>query len=186
MIDEKENPGENKDEENIEPFIHEDAEFRTAFFGPVPEKILESIPEKYDRKLISTLITGLTGPEARELKDEILHTLKAGQSQDLLVEVLGMKDYAKHRRVLLAACWESGLDFSAYLDFFVSLLGDKKTDDLSCIEIVTIIEEMTGPFDKKMLENSIKTLQSISAEDPLKKELLTGITEHLISFAEQV
>jgi hypothetical protein len=181
MIDEKENPEEDK----IEPFIHEDEEFRTAFFGPVPDKILESIPEKYDRKLISTLVTGLTGPQARELKDEILHTLKAGESQDLLVEVIGMKEYFKHRRILLAACWESGLDFSAYLEFFVSLLGDKKTDNLSCIEIVTIIEEMTSPFDKKALDNSIQKLRSISVDEPLKKELLTEITARLISFASQ-
>jgi hypothetical protein len=180
MIDEKENP----EEENIEPFIHEDKEFRTAFFGPVPEKILESVPEKFDRKLIANLITQLTGPESRELKDEVLHALKAGQSQELLVEVISMKEYFKHRRILLATCWETGLDFSNYLEFFVTLLGDKKTDNLSCLEIVTIIEEMPGPFDKKSVENSLKTLQSISLDEPLKKELLTGITDRLKTIAD--
>ncbi|HET6991759.1 MAG TPA: hypothetical protein VFJ43_10565 [Bacteroidia bacterium] len=180
MIDEKENPEEDK----IEPFIHEDAEYRSAFFGPVPDKIIEAIPEKFDRKLIATLVTSLTGPQARELKDEVLHTLKAGESQELLVEIIGMKEYARHRHILLATCWESGLDFSDYLEFFVSLLGDKKTDDLSNIEIVTIIEEMSGPFEKKALDNAIKKLRTISVDEPLKKELLTGIIIRLQGFAD--
>lgn len=178
MIDEKENP----EDDNIEPFIHEDAEFRTAFFGPVPEKILETIPDKFDRKLIATLISQLTGPDARELKDEVLHTLKAGESQELLVETIAMKDYVKHRKVLIASCWECGLDFSAHLDFFVSLLGDKKTDDLSCIEIVTVIEEMPGPFDNKTIDSSIEKLKSIAIDNPLRNVLIEGIITHLNNF----
>lgn len=168
-----------EDENKIEPFIHEDKEFRTAFFGPVPDKIIESIPQKFDRKLISTLITQLTDPNARELKDKVLHTLKAGESQKLLVEVIQMKEYLKHRQILLAACWESGLDFSNHLDFFISLLADNKTDDLSCVEIATIIEEIPGPINSKVLEAALKNLEILAFTDPLKKELLAGISEKL-------
>lgn len=168
-----------EDKENSEPFIHEDGEFRTAFFGPVPDKIIESIPQKFDRKLISTLITQLTDTNARELKDEVLHTLKAGESQELLVEVIAMKEYVKHRQILLAACWESGLDFSNHLHFFIALLADKKTDDLSCVEIATIIDEMPGPIDNKMLDEALKNLETLTFIDPLRKELLTGIASKI-------
>ena len=140
---------------------------------------------KFDKKLISTLITQLTDPNAREIKDEVLHTLKAGESQKLLVEVIGMKEYFKYRQILLAACWESGLDFSNHLDFFISLLADKKTDELSCVEIATIIDEMRGPFDTKILDIAFKNLEIISFNDPLKKELLTEISKRITSFKIQ-
>ena len=180
MNSEDQNP---TDEENIEPFIHEDAEFRTAFFGPVPDKIIEAVPQKFDRKLISTLITQLTDQNARELKDEVLHTLKTGEAQKLLVEVIAMKEYVKHRQVLLAACWESGLDFSNHLDFFIALLSDKDTNDLCFVEIATIIEEIPGPIDPKILAQAQEIFQKTTFEEPLKREFMTLISMILISFS---
>jgi hypothetical protein len=169
----------NKKEDKVEPFYHENEEYRSAFFGKVPDKVIEEIPQKYNEKLIETLVGQLTHPGAREIKDEVLKVLKEGESQDLLVEIIGMKEYVKHRQVLLATCWESGLDFSEYLEKFIALLSDKLTDTPSALEIVTIIEEMPGPFTNERIDSAIKGLDSLSATDPVKNELLTIIRQHL-------
>jgi hypothetical protein len=179
--DDKDNKKEN--EENIpEPVFHETENFRTAYFGKVPDEIIAGVPQKYERKLIATLVSQLTNPESREIKDEVLKVLRDGESQELLIEAIDMKDYTKHRQVLLAACWESGLDFSKYLEKFISILGEKSTDNLSCLEIVTIIEEMPGPFEPKTIEKALNSLDLLSVSDPLKKDLLTIVHNHLQGF----
>src|ERR1044072_4303994 len=142
----------NNENDKAEPFYHENEEYRSAFFGKIPDKVIEEIPQKYNEKLIETLVAQLTGPGAREIKDEVLKVLKEGESQDLLMEIIGMKEYVNPRRILLAACWESGLDFSEYLEKFIALLSEKSTDTPSALEIVTIIEEMPGPFTNERIE----------------------------------
>ena len=106
----------NKEEEenNLEPFIHEDSEFRTAFIGAIPEKILDTLPHQFDPKLIATLVKQLTALDSLQIKDEVLHTLKADEAQAILVAIIGMKEYANQRKIIVAACWESGLDFTNY------------------------------------------------------------------------
>jgi hypothetical protein len=173
---------ENEDENIPDPIFHETENFRTAYFGKVPDEIVTAVPQKYDRKLIATLVSQLTSPESREIKDEVLKVLKENESQELLLEVIDMKEYAKHRQILLAACWESGLDFSKYLDKFITLLGEKSTDILSCLEIVTIIEQMAGPFDIQTIDKTLNNLDLLSIGDPLKKDLLTIVHKHLSGF----
>src|SRR5665213_1074281 len=89
-------------EENIpEPVFHETENYRTAFFGKVPDEIAQVVPKKFDQKLIATLVTQLTNPDSGEIKDEVLKVLRDGESQELLVEVMQMKEYAKHRKTLI-------------------------------------------------------------------------------------
>ncbi len=173
---------ENGEEHIPEPVFHETENFRTAYFGKIPDEVAQTVPVKFERKLIATLVTQLTNPDSREIKDEVLKVLKEGESQELLMEVIGMKEYAKHRRTIIAACWECGLDFSKYLDAFVSLLGEKSTDELTCLEITTVIEEMAGPFDEKVLDRNLERLKTISVDEPLKKELLTTVHNRLKEF----
>ena len=174
---------EKDEEENIpDPIFHETENFRTAYFGKVPDEIAQIVPAKFDRKLIATLVTQLTKPDSPEIKLEVLKVLLEGESQELLVEIIGMKEYVKHRQIIIAACWESGLDFSNYLDTFISLLGEKSTNEFSALEISTVIEEMVGPIDSKIVEKNLKSIESLSVSEPLKKDLLAVIIMKLKSF----
>jgi hypothetical protein len=172
-----------KEEENIpDPIFHTTENFNSAYFGKVPDEIVSAVPQKYDRKLIATLVSQLTKPESPEIKEEVLKVLREGESQELLVEIIGMKEYAKHRKIIIAACWECGLDFSSYLDSFVALLGEKSTDEFTCLEISTVIEEMIGPIDAKIIEKNLELIDSYSINEPLKKDLLAIIILKLKSF----
>lgn len=146
------NKDKNKEEEenNLEPFIHEDSEFRTAFIGAIPEKILDTLPHQFDPKLIATLVKQLTALDSLQIKDEVLHTLKADEAQAILVAIIGMKEYANQRKIIVAACWESGLDFTNYFTFFNALALN--SEYAICMEAVTVItENMAGPFSKAEL-----------------------------------
>lgn len=171
-----------KDDKIPEPFYHESEEYASAFFGPVPGKILESFEGKTDEKTKKELITQLSDPQFRETKSDLLNLLRENESVDLLIELIADPTYKKQRAALIAACWETGLNFSKYLEVFVHLLNDKHTDDFSAIEIATVIDEMPGPFEKEALENSISGLEKMAVANPLKAELINGIRLRILSF----
>ena len=167
-----------------DPFYHESEEYASAFFGKVPEKIFEALPAKADEKTKAELVNQLTNPELRESRPDVLSLLKENESQSLLLDIISDEEYQKQRPALIAACWETGLDFSKHLEKFIDLLGDKNTDDFSAIEIATVIDEMPGPFDVKVLEECIHQLESYSVKEPLKREMLHGIVLRLRAFGK--
>lgn len=172
----------NKEENIPDPFYHESEEYTSAFFGEVPEKILETFPAKADDKTKSELVNQLTNPELRETRADVLALLKENKSQNLLLEIISDEDYTKERHFLIAACWETGLDFTEHLEKFIDLLTDKNTDDFSAIEIATVIDELPGPFDEKVISSCLRKLESFSVNEPLKREMLNGISLRLRSF----
>jgi hypothetical protein len=175
----------NNKEDNIpDPFYHESEEYASAFFGKVPEKAFETFPAKADEKTKAELVNQLTNPELRESRSDVLSLLKENESQHLLLDIISDEDYEKERPALIAACWETGLDFSKHLEKFIDLLEDKRTDDFSAIEIATVIDEMPGPFDAKVLEKCIRQLESFSVKEPLKREMLHGIELRLRAFSK--
>lgn len=177
--------GDKKKDDNIpDPFYHESEEYSSAFFGKVPEKVFETFPAKADDKTKAELVNQLTNPDLRETRSDVLSLLKENESQSLLLDVITDEDYEKQRPALIAACWETGLDFSRHLEQFIDLLGDKSTNDFSAIEIATVIDEMPGPFEEKVLEKCIRQLEAISAKEPLKREMLNGIALRLRAFGK--
>ncbi|MEO5642849.1 MAG: hypothetical protein ABIQ40_00805 [Bacteroidia bacterium] len=173
-----------KDEKLTDPFYHESDEYTSAFFGEVPEKILETFPAKADDKTKSELVNQLTNSELREFRSDVLALLKENKSQNLLLEIISDEDFKKERHFLIAACWETGLDFSKHLEQFIDLLEDKNTDDFSAIEIATVIDEMPGPFDDKVLLSCLRKLESFSVNEPLKREMLNVIALRLRTFSK--
>lgn len=84
-------------------------------------KNFRNTPHQFDPKLIATLVKQLTALDSLQIKDEVLHTLKADEAQAILVAIIGMKEYANQRKIIVAACWESGLDFTNYFTFSMHL-----------------------------------------------------------------
>lgn len=162
-----------KDEQNKEYILHESENFNSVYFGNPPE----NLPAKTEGKTHAQLIALLTDPNNKELKDDILHVLKADNAKDVLVELIGDDAYAKHRRVLLAACWESGNDFSAYLIFFVrcAINGDYN----ECLEAMTVIEEMNGPFAEGTVREGLEMITPHLNEQEEKFPLYLSIQQKL-------
>ncbi len=167
------------DQENLpEPVFHESENFISAYFGKLPDDVAKHIPKESDKKLLDSLVVQLTDPRMRETKDEALRLLKENNAQELLIEVTGMEQDADRRRILVAACWETGLDFSKHLLFFVEL-AVKGNYDTSLEAMTVITENMTGPFAAEELEKAKQLLAPVLDAKDGRAPLFAAIAAHI-------
>jgi hypothetical protein len=159
-----------------EAFFHLDDNFSTAFIGKVPEKIAGDPNPAHDAKLISNFIDLLTNPEKRDLRTDALNTIRKTKAQQFLVDLIASPEQEKHRKELVMACWECGLDFSAHLIFFSELVTNCEYP--VALEAVTVIDEMHDLTDNQKREKAIEILSSPSLS-PEKQLLTSDIVEKL-------
>lgn len=102
---------------------------------------------------ISTLISLITDPVNKPFKEVALLELKKEKGGELLLAAIASPKAKSNRHILVAACWESEINYSKYLSFFILLSLD--TDYLVSLEAITVIENMEGPFDTKQVKDAI-------------------------------
>lgn len=129
-------------------------EYHTAIIGADD---YENTSTELDNDKIATLISLLTDPKNKEVKEETLITLKKEKGSDLLIAAIKSKKAKENKHILIAACWESEINFSNYLLFFTDLAID--ADYLVSLEAITVIENMEGPFKKDELAASIQKIK---------------------------
>ena len=105
----------------------------------------------------ATLISLLTDPENKDVKEEALLTLKKEKAGDLLIDAIHQVKTKAKKTLLVAACWESEINFSANLDLFIELACD--TDYLVSLEAITVIDTMEGPFKAEALKQGIERVK---------------------------
>jgi hypothetical protein len=133
--------------------LFDEKRYVTAIVGAEGEM---DIPSSGEDK-IATIISLLTDPKNKDVKEEALVTLKKEKGADLLISAINSKKAKNNKHVLVAACWESEINFSKYLPFFVDLsLSD---DYLVSLEAITVVENMEGPFNADELTASIKKVK---------------------------
>jgi hypothetical protein len=176
MAKKHEDPAGQNEDENItpDPVYHESDNYVSAYFGEVPEYIKPV--QKQDKSLQSTVIALVTDPRNREHRQEVLNTLKNNNARELLITLLQDKDYRKYRKDILAVCWETGIDFSADLDFFTGFLFDP--DPQIVLEANTVIEEMPGPFSPDIQARVLEKLASFP-EDHVFYPLISTIRQRI-------
>ena len=129
-------------------------------------KILETIG---DKTVLPDLIDVLRKKEVIVSK-AILELIANIQDQEItedLVEAIRNEKEANIRQQLLTTIWNSKLDFSAYLAEFVSLATEG--DFLQALECLTILENLSGPFEEHQLLEAQLYLKDY-AEDLEEKE----------------
>ncbi len=104
---------------------------------------------------ITSLIQLLTLSENKDFKEETLMILKKEKAGDLLITAI--KKTKKNKHILVAACWESEIDFSNYLPYFIDLALD--SDYLVSLEAITVISTMEGPFVADDVKSSISKVK---------------------------
>lgn len=159
-----------------EPFFHLDDNFSSAFFGKVPEKVAGDPNPVHDAKLISNFIDLLTNPEKRDLRTDALNTIRKAKAQQFLVDLIAAPEQEKHQKELVMACWESGLDFSAYLIFFAEVV--QNCEYPVALEAITVIDEMHNLPDNPNREEAIEMLSSPTLS-PEKQALVSEVLEKL-------
>ncbi|MGB3948869.1 MAG: hypothetical protein WBM13_12860 [Bacteroidia bacterium] len=142
----------------------------------------EDEAESIGEEKINNLINLLVETTDYKLKEQALLTLKKEKGEELLLVAIASDKAKEKRHRLVAACWESEINFSKYLPFFVLLAIDN--DYLVSLEAITVISTMEGPFDKKQLEEALVKVknakQGIASERVVLLNDLTVTLEDLL------
>lgn len=152
---------------NPEKFFNEE-EYNTIKIGAEAE-------EKKQNDAAKELLALLSSKTIGE-KDVTLDLLKKEKAITLLVDAVKDCKNPKNKALLIAACWESGMDFKAHLDFFASLIPD--SDLFVSLEAITVLAENIGDIDKTKAQELINSL-SKTAEDHFNAQLIQDLVENL-------
>ncbi len=140
--------------------------------------IPEINPEKlFDEKEYSTIIIGSEGlskkdtnnadaitilisnKSSREDKDDALKYLKENNAQSFILNAITKTKNPSHKALIIAACWETGLDFSKDYLFFINLICSN--DFLVSFEAYTVIKEMETGIELSTLKQAITLLKQV-------------------------
>ncbi len=163
---------ENKDD--IKKYFDE-KQYITAIVGA--NESIETAIDNSDK--VSTLISLLTDDAHKHIKEEALITLKKEKGGYLLLAAIEKVKEVNKKRILIAACWESEIDFTEHLSFFVSLLSSD--DYFVFLEALTVIENMEGTFNKKDLADSIEKIKTYKKNITSEQIVLLNDLEHRLT-----
>jgi hypothetical protein len=143
---------------------------------------IEKLREIGDESVIPAIVKILVNHPLEEVKNAASHflfDLKDAKALPTLIREIQNPDNKDFQRILVAACWESSINCSAFLPFFVDLAII--SDYMVCLECLTVIENMDGPFELQEINQAIEKVKNAADEDEEGKyELLNSIWEVLI------
>ena len=87
--------------------------------------------------------------EKNQLLVEFLCTIKDTNSKDTFISALDEQEFMPIRSKILSVIWNSPLDFSEYLDYFVRIAIEGTF--MESVECLTILENLEGPFEEEQL-----------------------------------
>lgn len=156
MIDEKDLPDDLKGdlvpEINPEELFDEE-QYSTVIIGNdnASKKDLENAD------YITVLISSKT---SREEKDDALIKLKENNAQAILIKAINKTKNGVQKASVIAACWETGLDFSKDFLFFIELICSN--DLIVSLEALTVIQEMETVIEEEKLKKAMDLLNKVS------------------------
>ena len=115
--------------------------------------------------------------------ESILNQLKESQSIDYLMQALKNQEYKAYHQKFAAAIWESVLDASSNLKELIEVALD--TDYLTCLDILTVIENIEEGITESDIENGIAAISEQlqwkkSDNDPLLASIVKVLQGDLI------
>ncbi len=119
---------------------------------------------------ITSVISLLTDPSNKYVKEDTLITLKKENRGDILLLAIASPKAKDNKHALVAACWESEINFSKYLSFFILLALD--SNYLVSLEAITVIENMAGPFEQEIVKDAIKKIKAAQKNIAEEKVIL--------------
>lgn len=110
----------------------------------------------------------------RSETEEIFLQLKEAKAADMLVSAIKKAERPGERALLTCACWETGLDFTGHLLFFVELAC---SDDFKlAMEALTVVENCEGKVNDEVLAEAL----NIVGQSKTKHEELLNILKNNI------
>ena len=160
-----------KSEKELEK-LFDTSNYKTLIVGNEKSKTEKKVNLKQLLKLLKS--------EDRGEKEIVLDLIKKEQAQFALMEGLLNPDFLNEdKAILIAACWESGLDFSIYINDFINLAIE--TEDLRiALECYTLIQESELKISDEDLDQAIQALGEEIAQKNDKMVLLSDLKKHFM------
>lgn len=131
------------------------------------ETVLEAIEEirkDLQPDCLEALLQLLEENKEKVVKDSIVALLndnKSAEFRSIIAKQISSCKNAEIRKLLIASCWQSGIDYTEYIVLFAeSAIHD---DFETALEAFTVVEQMAGPFDNELLVNLIDRTKSQAA-----------------------
>jgi len=129
----------------MEIYSTTEKEWLAAFESSDTSRILQTLDEVRNSgsvKILPALLDLAENNKDPRIRNEIvtlIGEIKSIEAVPFIAESLNKHDFGDFLNALVAACWQSGLDFSKHLTIFAELFirGDYKT----ALEAFTVIEE---------------------------------------------
>ncbi|MDA9564019.1 hypothetical protein N9R81_05025 [Flavobacteriales bacterium] len=152
----------------------------------IVNKALTDIKKIGTVELLPSLIEAYTTTTNESVKlgiENIFNQLKDSKSVDFLMDALSNDKYKAYHQKFAAAIWESGLDASTHLSRLIEIA--LKTDYLTCLEILTIIENIEDGISENDIEQGIAAISEQlqwkkSDNDPLLASIIQVLQGDLI------
>ncbi len=144
------------------------------------KKLLDILRENGNTQILPDIIKlykGYKGTELGKFIYNFLSDLKSKDAPQIFVSFIKDNEYRNIREDLVTLCWQTGLDFSDFLDDFIDLFINSELK--TAFDAFTVIEyfENTTPQDaEKAIEKLQLNIDKISAD---KKELLVELVQLL-------
>jgi len=145
---------------------------------------LSEIRETGSSLIVPALIELMVNSEFGEVKTEarsIIAELKDEGSKEVLIQAIGNERYRLIRQELISLCWENGLDYTPYFEFFVDLVLEG--DYMESFEAMTVVENLEGTLPK---ETSTRIIEKLQRAFPGAKEEKVGYIQELIQIARDL
>jgi hypothetical protein len=154
---------------------------RKNFQSQKPKTVLDAIEELREHsdctELINDLIELLHISKEEEIKESataFLNDLKTQDTSSFIVEAIKNERYRNELPILVASCWQSGLDYSKHLELFIDLIIHE--DYLLAIEAFSVVENSAYNTDAEVRKTLIDKLKTgITQVEKDKKLLITAL-----------
>lgn len=111
--------------------------------------------------------------------EEVFAKIKEANAVQFMVDTIDKVETARQKAILTAACWESGLDFSAHFLFFAKLACDR--DYQLALEALTVMESGEILPDQKTLKKAMDIVQDAEIFQPELRTQLISLIRRLLA-----
>lgn len=132
---------------------------------------------KKDTDSIHAIEVLISKTSSREEKDEALIQLKENKAQGVLVNAIEQVKKTEQKAQLVAACWETGLDFGNYFLNFITLTI--QSDYIIALEALTVLQEMEADIDTDRLQKALVQLQKSKNQSDIAMEAIALVEGRL-------
>ncbi|MGQ8338887.1 HEAT repeat domain-containing protein [Sunxiuqinia sp. A32] len=122
--------------------------------------------------------------EVKKAISSLLAEIKQRDAIPMLIEAIQNDKYKNEQNLLVAACWENGMDYSNYLPLFIDLLIEK--DFMTAFEAYTVIMNMSGKISQAIADKETKKINVALADAGEKEQLLTDILDFIPVFVQGI